>query len=198
MARIGIRWGTQRWKQCGSFLRGAGESLALVAVFTALGLASAALRAEPEASYPRPPMEAPSDALDAPGSPLWLVDGFNAIQVALLRGRDREAWWSATRRRELLDLARPVAAAGEPVWVVFDGRDERDSPDPNAPLHTVFAVSADDWLLARVRAAPDPSRVRLVTADRRLAGRARSSGVTIVAPGEFVARCGDAGRPQAS
>ena len=45
-------------------------------------------------------------------------------------------------------------------------------------------------LLDRVRAAADPTRVRIVTADRQLANRARHRGAEVVAPHAFVARCG--------
>jgi hypothetical protein len=81
------------------------------------------------------------------------------------------------------------------VWVVFDGPDARELPDPGAAggggarPRLVFAPSADDWLLRRARDAA-PGEVAIVTADRRLAARARSRGATVVSPREFLARCG--------
>jgi hypothetical protein len=119
---------------------------------------------------------------------LWLVDGFNVVQVALLSGRDREAWWGAERRAELLTQAARLSAAGACVEVVFDGA--RPEPEAAGPgPRQVFAESADAWLVARVRAAPDPARVAVVTADRSLAGRVRHHGAHVVGPGEFLRRC---------
>jgi rRNA-processing protein FCF1 len=56
-------------------------------------------------------------------------------------------------------------------------------------LVPVFAPSADDWLLARVREEDDPTRVVVVTADRKVAGRARQRGARVVSPRDFLERC---------
>ncbi len=73
--------------------------------------------------------------------------------------------------------------------MVFDGADPAgdrlDGPGPR----TIYAASADDWLIGRVRSAEDPGRLSVVTADRRLAGRARQHGARVVSPGEFLSRC---------
>jgi hypothetical protein len=169
-----------------SFVSGLARALALVALFPALGLtARAGLEAGPAASaYPASWM----DEIRSEEPELWLVDGFNVVQVALLGGRDREGWWGAERRDELLARAARLCEAGATVEVVFDG--ERPAPEPSAagPV-SVFAASADAWLVARVRAAPDPARIAVVTADRRLAGRVRHHGARVVAPAEFLSRC---------
>jgi hypothetical protein len=97
---------------------------------------------------------------------------------------------------ELLRGAPPGPAVYAPALVttrsaedpsIWHGaeRDESDAPGP----HRVFAPSADDWLLARVRAAENPGRIAVVTADRRLAERARRRGARVVGPGEFLRRC---------
>jgi rRNA-processing protein FCF1 len=44
-------------------------------------------------------------------------------------------------------------------------------------------------LLREVREAEDPAHLAVVTADRRLAERARQRGARVVAPTAFLARC---------
>jgi hypothetical protein len=53
----------------------------------------------------------------------------------------------------------------------------------------VFAPSADDWLVDRVRRDAAPERLVVVTADRSLAGRVRHHGARVMSPGEFLGRC---------
>jgi predicted RNA-binding protein with PIN domain len=126
---------------------------------------------------------------------LWLVDGFNVVQVSLLRGRPREQWWSAGRRAELLGLAEGFQGGADRLCIVFDG------PRPPQPvslgsdsaLQVVFSPSADEWMLTRLTEAPDPAQVVVVTADRKLAARARHRGATVVSPRAFLARCREAG-----
>ncbi len=125
---------------------------------------------------------------------VWLVDGFNVLHAGLLHGRDRGPWWRARDRERLLERARGFDDPDAELWVVFDGGHPAPPAEDGAtpPVNLVFAPSADDWLLARVRAAPDPSRVAVVTRDRRLADRARHRGARVVSPRDFLARCGDA------
>ncbi|MEZ4215799.1 MAG: NYN domain-containing protein [Myxococcota bacterium] len=89
----------------------------------------------------------------------------------------------------------PPSAAS--VWVVFDGS-RSPAAAPSTPgtesvaaggrLQSVFAPSADDWLVRRVKQARDPARVVVVTADRKLANRARHHGARVLSPREFLAR----------
>jgi predicted RNA-binding protein with PIN domain len=118
---------------------------------------------------------------------IWLVDGYNVVHWGLLGGRDRERWWSAPLRAELLARAAAFEDPDAEVWVVFDGA--RPGPEVEGRLHEVFAPSADDWLLRRIRDEADPARVALVTADRRLADRAKHRGAAVVSPSEFLDRC---------
>ena len=170
-----------------SFAGGVARALLLIAAFPAAGLAVRAgllAGSAPPTHYPSSWME----EIRAEEPELWLVDGFNVVQVALLSGRDRDGWWSAARREELLAQAARLTDAGARVEVVFDGA----RPEPVAEgtgLRQVFAESADAWLVARVRAASDPARVAVVTADRRLAGRVRHHGARVIGPGEFLRRC---------
>lgn len=169
-----------------SFAAGVARAVAVIASFLALGLA---VRAGLQVG-PAPPTYSPSwmEEIRAEEPELWLVDGFNVVQVALLAGRDREAWWSAERREELLARAGRLSASGACVEVVFDGARQAPEAVGSGP-RPIFAESADAWLVARVRAAPDPGRVAVVTADRSLAGRVRHHGARVVSPREFLRRC---------
>jgi hypothetical protein len=165
------------------------EAVAVILAFPVLGLgvrAGLQVGSAPP-TYPVSWMdEIRAEGADDPE--LWLVDGFNVVQVALLKGRDREGWWRAERRGELMQRAALLAASGAAVEVVFDG----SQPEPEgsgAGPRQVFAESADAWLVARVRQAPDPARVAVVTADRSLAGRVRHHGGRVVTPGDFLRRC---------
>ena len=162
-------------------LLGALQTLAIAGAFAGGGLAIHALGAfspaRAEVAYPA------GDVGD-----LWLVDGFNVIQVALLAGSDRSGWWRRERRAELLARADRLGDPAAEVWVVFDGPSPPAEPEAGR-ARRVFAPSADRWLLERLREAPDPARVRVVTADRRLAERARRRGALVVAPRAFLDLC---------
>lgn len=134
----------------------------------------------------------PAGALSAlPAISLWLVDGFNVLHAHLLRGRDRKEWWSAERRQLVIERAERLAACGERVCVVFDGKrpvGEAESPE-DALLRVVFAADADDWMLKTMRAAADPGSVAIVTGDRPVKDRARRWGAHAVSPREWLVRC---------
>jgi predicted RNA-binding protein with PIN domain len=175
-----------------SFWRGVGETLGIVAAFVASGSVARTL-AEHRIPHGVP---YPSTQMAEMARPqLWLVDGFNALHVALLRGREREAWWTEARRAELLERVRSFDEPGAEVWVVFDG--SRPLPDPErgegaSGPRVAFAPSADAWLLRRVREAAG-AEVVVVTADRRLGDRVRARGARVVSPQAFLARCTGAG-----
>jgi hypothetical protein len=168
------------------FWRGVGETLGIVTAFAGAGLAGSSLGGGPAGQSESPYT---LEAMDAPR--LWLVDGFNALHVALLRGREREAWWTEERRQELLARVRGFDDPTAEVWIVFDG--PRPLPattrrEPAGAPRVAFAPSADDWLLRRVKDAT-PGEVAVVTADRRLADRARARGAQVISPQAFLARC---------
>ncbi len=188
------------------FLRGVGEALLVPFFFAVVGLAGVELRAG--ADVPRPArsqypaeleteseMEVEGDvrvAREDPASSVWLVDGFNVVSVGLLReqgqGSGRAGWWRRQNRDALVERARGFDDPAAEVWIVFDGADPGGNEEGATP-RTVFARSADDWLLEQVRAADDPARLTVVTADRRLANRVRSRGAQVVSPGDFLGRC---------
>ena len=184
--------GRPRGEGLRALLRGAAQSLAVVALFVGLGLVAATVRLPdpPAPSYARAAMPG-SDPLRERGL-LWLVDGFNLLHVGLLRGQAREAarhdWWGPRGRQQVLEHAGRFQGPVERLVVVFDGPRPPPPPGPGSP-EVVFAPSADSWLLAQVREAVDPGRVVVVTADRRLAARSRARGAQVVSPSAFLARC---------
>lgn len=161
-----------------------------MAAFVAFGAGARALASDAGSPpYPPVPMAEPANPSEAPET--WLIDGFNLMHAAVLKGRDRRDWWRAEARERVLALVRRLEAADAEVVVVFDGRRPADEPEAAGPgPRVVFAASADDYLIRAVRSAPDPGRVTLVTADRQLADRARHRGARVIGPVAFRERCG--------
>jgi predicted RNA-binding protein with PIN domain len=166
------------------------ETVAVMAIFAGGGFAWAAgerWSSHPPPAYPRPSVENPQ------GEPsIWLLDGFNVLHAGLLGGRDRAEWWTEPRRSELLARAGRFDDPRAEVWVVFDG--PRPEPESEADGRArqprrVFSASADEWLLAQVRAAKQPGHIAVVTSDRKLADRVRHRGAQVVSPQEFLDRC---------
>jgi len=171
------------------FLGEAAGALAVMAGFVALALAGAAFEAGGPGDYPPASVSQPA----APTT--WLVDGFNVLHAAVLRGGPRQEWWREENRSRVVELARGFDDPRAELVVVFDGGGSPDAgaqasaPEEEPRPRVVFAASADEWMLAALRAAPDPGRIAVVTADRQLADRARHRGAQVVRPSEFAARC---------
>ncbi len=133
-----------------------------------------------------------SSRTEAPQARRWLVDGFNVLHTGVLRGRERGTWWEGEARDRLLERARGFDDPEVCLCIVFDGPRPIDDTDTEAEadgLRIVFAPDADDWLLKEVRRSEPPDSVVVVTADRKLADRARHHGAEIVSPRSFLARC---------
>jgi predicted RNA-binding protein with PIN domain len=109
----------------------------------------------------------------------WVVDGMNVI------GTRPDAWWKdrdAAMARLVDLLERWSAATGDDVTVVFER-------PPSPPIFsTVIEVAharrprpnaADDEIVRRLRADPNPATIRVVTSDRWLADQARAAGATV-------------------
>lgn len=118
----------------------------------------------------------------------WLIDGMNVI------GTRPDAWWKdrdAAMLRLVDLLERWAAADGEDVTVVFERK-------PSPPIRsTVIEVAhapkpkanaADDEIIRRLRADPDPANVRVVTSDRWLADRASGAGASVEGSAAFRVR----------
>ncbi len=136
-----------------------------------------------------------------PGRRLILVDGFNVLHAILL-GKDRDSeWWQRVHRERLLERVTHWSDGADAIWVAFDGSRPAmsvwaepvamssggDSPGP--VVHSLFVESADDWIVRRARRTQHPERMIVVSADRKVAGRARSAGCEILTPWAFMARC---------
>ena len=131
----------------------------------------------------------------AAGGTEWLVDAFNVLSVTLLGGSTRSEWWRAPARERLIERARALPPARGVVWLVFDGPGPAPATASGAGPHVVFAPSADDWILRRVKRGGGDGALVVVTSDRRLADRCRHAGARVIAPGEFVAACRADGGP---
>jgi predicted RNA-binding protein with PIN domain len=118
----------------------------------------------------------------------WLVDGMNVI------GSRPDAWWKdrdAAMLRLVDLLERWAVSDGEEVTVVFER-------PPSPPIRsTVIDVAhapkprrnaADDEIVRRLRADPEPSTVRVVTSDRWLADRAWAAGASVQGSDSFRTR----------
>jgi hypothetical protein len=121
---------------------------------------------------------------------LWLVDGFNTLHAVLLGGEPREQWWRAEQRQRLIDRAAAFRDVDARIRIAFDGSRPADDVRADERVAVVFAPSADDWLVEQVRAAPHPERIAVVTGDRRVSGRCRHAGASVVTPAAFLAHCG--------
>jgi len=122
----------------------------------------------------------------------WLVDGMNVI------GTRPDAWWKDRHGAmiKLVDmLERWAAASGEEVTVVFE-------QPPSPPIRsTVIEIahaprprrdSADDEIVRRLAAEPEPGAVRVVTSDRWLVDRVHAAGAAAEPSAPFRALIEDA------
>jgi predicted RNA-binding protein with PIN domain len=118
----------------------------------------------------------------------WLVDGMNVI------GTRPDAWWKdrdAAMLRLVDMLERWAAAEGEDVIVVFE---RAPSPPIRSSVIEVThaprpkANAADDEIVRRLKAEPQPSAVRVVTSDRWLADRASAVGASVEGADTFRTR----------
>ena len=175
---------TPRW-------RGIFEAVVVIGGFVAFGLFWAALESHLEPSgeaYAHPMAETSGNA-----PRIWLVDGYNTVCAGLLGGRDRTQWWSPQRRAELMERLAGFEGLTDPsseIWVVFDGAASVQADDTGSErIRSVFAPSADEWLVREVRDRASDGGVAVVTDDRRLANRARDRGALIFTPQEFLRYC---------
>ena len=118
----------------------------------------------------------------------WLVDGMNVI------GTRPDGWWK-DRDAAMLALVGLLehwaAASGEDVTVVFE-RPPRP-PIRSTVIEVAYAPrprpnSADDEIIRRLRADPEPAAVRVVTSDLWLADRASAAGASVERADSFRSR----------
>ncbi|MGH2953889.1 MAG: NYN domain-containing protein [Solirubrobacterales bacterium] len=108
-----------------------------------------------------------------------LVDGMNVI------GTRADGWWrdrDAAMARLVDRLERWSAASGDDVTVVFE---RKPRPPIASPMVEVAHApkpgpnAADDEIVRRVRADPDPISIRVVTSDHVLGDLVRGLGATV-------------------
>jgi hypothetical protein len=160
------------------FLAGVLQSIGIITAFVAFGLAWASLYDVYNVGMRE--SEKPT---------IWLVDGFNVLHAGVLKSRERGSWWREGSRARLLELARCFDDPEAEMWIVFDGPRAAPAASEAPGPRVVFAPSADEWLLRRLKSAPDPSRLGVVTGDRRVVIRSRRCGARVLMPREFLDRC---------
>lgn len=128
-------------------------------------------------------------------------------RILLWRGLHSRAWPKGRQ----LDHDDDRKTIGDQIWVAFDGSRPATSvwaepvafahstdqghgtvgPDgsPSPTIYTVFVESADDWIVRRARKADAPQSVIVVSADRKVTGRARGAGCEILTPSSFIRIC---------
>jgi len=118
----------------------------------------------------------------------WVVDGMNVI------GSRPDGWWRdrhAASVRIVEQLERWAVRRGEQVTVVFE---RPPSPPICSEVVEVACAprplrdSADDEIVRRVLADPEPSAIGVVTSDKALADRVRAAGASVQPAGSFRAR----------
>jgi len=115
----------------------------------------------------------------------YIVDGMNVI------GTRPDGWWKdrdAAMARLVDRLERWAAQTGDDITVVFERK-------PNPPLRSpVIEVahapkprpnSADDEIVRRVRADPNPASIRVVTSDHLLSDLVHGLGATVEPSSSF-------------
>jgi predicted RNA-binding protein with PIN domain len=115
----------------------------------------------------------------------YIVDGMNVI------GTRPDGWWKdrdAAMARLVDRLERWAAETGDDITVVFERK-------PNPPLRSpVIEVahapkarpnSADDEIVRRVRADPNPGSIRVVTSDNLLTDLVHGLGATVEPAASF-------------
>jgi predicted RNA-binding protein with PIN domain len=118
----------------------------------------------------------------------WIVDGMNVI------GSRPDGWWRDRHAAmvRLVDLLeRWAAAEGEDVTVVFEQPPRpliRSSVVEVAHAQRPRPNSADDEIVRRVRADPDPSAVRVVTSDAVLSQQVQAAGASVYPSSTFRAQ----------
>jgi predicted RNA-binding protein with PIN domain len=126
----------------------------------------------------------------------FLVDGYN-----LLYTLDELPSGSLQDKREkllrLLTQRRPQGK--NKLTVVFDSRQGMGNEGDQGGIHIVFTAgeTADDWISARVRKAPQPRTLIVVSNDKGIQLDVRGTGARFISVDEFL-KNSQADRPTSS
>lgn len=120
----------------------------------------------------------------------WIVDAMNVI------GSRPTGWWRDRpgALRKLLERLQGLAATGEEVTLVVDGKPLPDVPEG---LHGGVCVryarrsgpnAADDRIVELVESEADPSELHVVSSDRDLRRRVQGLGARVHGASELLER----------
>ena len=107
----------------------------------------------------------------------YLVDGYNVIFSTDLK--------NAGLNDAIEKLTSLVQGLSGQVILVFDGREGIDAP--HKPwVYFTKGISADEFIVKKVREFQDPHSVKVVTRDRQIISRVKSLGAKVVDPQDFL------------
>jgi len=121
----------------------------------------------------------------------FVIDGMNVI------GSRPDGWWrdrDGAARRLLGRLQGLVAASGDDVTLVLDGRPLADVPEGSYDGVDVRYArrpgrdAGDDRIVEFLEQLPEGAAVCVVTSDRALRDRSRATGAEVVGAGTLLAR----------
>jgi len=116
----------------------------------------------------------------------YIVDGNNVM--------GQTPGWHRDKARARVDLLKRLAAFARlrsaRVTVVFDGAPDQEFPEGSAfkgikILYARRGSNADDRIVELVESSTDPRGITIVTSDRQLGLRVRSSRAKVLRSGEF-------------
>jgi predicted RNA-binding protein with PIN domain len=116
----------------------------------------------------------------------YFLDGNNLIGIARKTGRPTEE----DRAALVAEIAERLRRTRFRAVIFFDGTGQRGSSLGNLSIRAGRGESADDRIVREIEKAGTPKEITVVTADRALAGRARSLGAKAMGPEEFWNRVG--------
>ncbi len=115
----------------------------------------------------------------------FLIDGYNVIY----------AWpdiplgaWQIKREFLLRFLKTQQPQGNNAVTVIFDSREGTGIRSKDGALTVVFTAgeSADDWIASKVREAPNPRALVVVSNDKGIRDRVRGTGARFLSADEFL------------
>lgn len=133
----------------------------------------------------------PSAPAASPRSSVILVDGANVY------GSRPDGWWRnrpQAARRLAAELDQLCRTTGLACTLVLDPMPRNGKSPPSTSHVTVVTAprrgrdAADDTIVARVAALPDPTRAFVYTSDRRLSARVAALGARTAGAGVLLSR----------
>lgn len=106
----------------------------------------------------------------------YIVDGYNLLFRILTSSVDL-----ATRRQTIIEnLNKKIQVVGIDVTIVFDSNYRLDESQKSHYNHleiqfTSRGITADDWIIEKVKRLPHPEKEIVVTSDKKLAWSVRHS-----------------------